>query len=158
VLECSFSSAVDLTTVSEPSRYLAKRIAGSSAWEVGPEHQPQTFGCVLPDLSALPWHNGCQTFFELVWQPPCLYLRKPAKDTPISIGGVPVRQSTYVLLSRAEIELCAEEGGAPVLAFRLFRCSEQVHDADPIAMARGREPQRVTKPRSCRRVDLLPSP
>jgi len=84
--------------------------------------QPQTFSHLVPDIAELPEeHQTGDSFFELAWQPPCLYLRKPTHATPLLVNSALVRQLTYVLLHNVEIGLCDPDTGNPCLSFRTLR-------------------------------------
>lgn len=48
-----------------------------------------------------PWDR----LFDIVWEPPCMILRKPARDAPLLVNGQLVRQDTFVLLHNVEIAL-----------------------------------------------------
>jgi len=121
VLECVHSAAVDVLALPKWRRCLARKLCVGSAWSIGPLQQPQTFCHLLPDSRVLQEeHWGHQHLFELAWQPPCLYLRKPTQDAPLLVNGTPVRQLTFVLLHGVEVSLGAG-GGPALLAFRVLR-------------------------------------
>jgi len=122
LLECVRADGVDLAQMSRWRRCLARRLQEGEAWPIGPLHQPQTFHHLIPDASKLPEeHRTHDALFEIAWQSPCLYLRKPVLETPILVKGAPVRHLTYVLLQNVEIELSDPSRGSPCLSFRILR-------------------------------------
>jgi len=126
VVECVHALGTDLDSLPRWQRRLAKRIAVEGSWPIGPSQQPETFQrllcCNAGDAAAsglaLP-ESGC--FFELSWEPPCLYLRKPAPDLPLLVDGAPVEQPAHALLGDAVIGLGLGGGGKPRIAFRILR-------------------------------------
>mmetsp|Transcript_31131 Transcript_31131/g.72274 ORF Transcript_31131/g.72274 Transcript_31131/m.72274 type:complete len:321 (+) Transcript_31131:191-1153(+) len=146
VLECIYSSAVDVSTLQQWQLCIAKRIERSQPWVVGPSLQPDSFSYFMPDLSQLP-EELRSDLFELSWEPPCLVLRKPCHSVHITVGGMPVRQLSYVLLSNIDISLCKEEGGTPLLTFRALRYSEwHQGPSGPRAVVTSRAAIRCTSP------------
>jgi len=120
VLECISSASMNVAGLSKTQRCVGKRVIVKQPWTVGPRQQPQAFKQLMPGFAPLPWEH----LFEIAWEPPCLFLRKPAPDAPLMVNGAPVRQSTFVLLHNVEIAILDPATGSadhPLLAFRLFR-------------------------------------
>mmetsp|Transcript_130560 Transcript_130560/g.279097 ORF Transcript_130560/g.279097 Transcript_130560/m.279097 type:complete len:1049 (-) Transcript_130560:68-3214(-) len=118
VLECIHAADVNIGSLGRWLRCIAKRCAVGNPWPIGPRHQPQMFESLLHDVHAIQ-----DQLFELVWRPPCIYMRNPAGDMIFLVDGMPVRQTGLLLLPRmAELSLCrADGGGAPLLSFHV-RC------------------------------------
>mmetsp|Transcript_86265 Transcript_86265/g.200575 ORF Transcript_86265/g.200575 Transcript_86265/m.200575 type:complete len:116 (-) Transcript_86265:112-459(-) len=78
--------------------------------------------------SAMPaFSGGC--FFELSWEAPCLYMRRPAKGLTLLVDGTPVEQPAHALLGNTVIGLGGRSGGPPRIAFRVFRDSAMEQEA-----------------------------
>lgn len=136
MLECVHSDGTDLAALSRWQRSIGKRIQEGERWPIGLSHQPDTFRHLVPDASKLPQeHQEYDVLFEIAWQPPCLYLRKPVAETPLLVNGTHVRQLTYVLLQNVEIELFDPGRGATCLTFRILRdaIAKQAMYGDPVA-------------------------
>mmetsp|Transcript_43659 Transcript_43659/g.135523 ORF Transcript_43659/g.135523 Transcript_43659/m.135523 type:complete len:303 (+) Transcript_43659:163-1071(+) len=127
MVECVHALGMDVDSLPRWQRRLAKRIAVDGSWPIGPSQQPETFkrflhcsaGDVAASGMALPL-TGC--FFELSWEPPCLYLRKPAPDLFVQVDGQSIERPAHALLRDAVIALGGHaSGGKPRIAFRVLR-------------------------------------
>lgn len=124
VLECKHSAGMDLTRLDRWERCITLRVVPGRPELIGPLQQPDAFKRFQPSNveRAQVWADA-KHLFELEWQPPCLFLRKPKPDTPLLVGGVPVRQQTYVLLNHSEIGICRAHGEKAQLVLKVDRTS-----------------------------------
>jgi len=131
VLECVSSSSLDIESVPRAQRTIGKRVGVRQPWSVGPRQQPAAFREFMPGFAKLPWEH----LFEIAWEPPCLFLRKPSANAPLMVNGATVRQSTFVLLHNVEIAVFDpampfDSNAEPLVAFRLFR--ESIRDGSVV--------------------------
>mmetsp|Transcript_138893 Transcript_138893/g.443471 ORF Transcript_138893/g.443471 Transcript_138893/m.443471 type:complete len:357 (-) Transcript_138893:75-1145(-) len=124
VLECvrtPAGGAAGPASMQRWERCIAVRVAPGRPQRIGPKYQSEAFERLLGEntseaLEAMLKHGY---FFQLEWEPPCLFLRKPASDCALMVGGSWVRQPTYVLLNSSEISLSGSQGGEVQLSFKV---------------------------------------
>lgn len=99
----------------ERQQFLTRCVTQGSAWCVGPRHQMVMFGCLLPErAAALPVE-----LFELAFEPPCLSLRRLAREMTFLVKGTPVNQESFALWDKVEVSLCDNASGVPCMTFRV---------------------------------------
>lgn len=127
VVECVHALGVDISRVPRWQRTLAKQISDREEWVIGESRQPQTFRHLVLEDNSDP-SRAC--LFELIWDPPCLYIRRLALGMSLLVDGISERQHYVALLSRdALVSFCRAGDGdaAPRFIFRILRdlASEQ---------------------------------
>lgn len=116
-LECVLSASVDLRTVPPGHRRLRAELVEGRPWRVGRRDEPEAMARLLRPAAA---PQDC--LFEIAWEPPCLVLIKPSRDSLLRVNGSLVKQTTFVLLQNSEIGVGdARDGSKPILAFRVQR-------------------------------------
>mmetsp|Transcript_104980 Transcript_104980/g.234341 ORF Transcript_104980/g.234341 Transcript_104980/m.234341 type:complete len:332 (+) Transcript_104980:44-1039(+) len=121
VLECVLALGVDVASLSRWERCIAARVQPGMLQPIGPRWQPRTFRRLLSDLPVDDVQQWDASLFELAWQPPCLYLKRPDKGTTMLVNGALVKHQTYVLLNNSVISLCDDGDEEPRIAFRVLR-------------------------------------
>jgi len=129
-IECVCAAGVDVDSLVGNQRCLAKCLAVGHPWAIGLRQQPQMFDLLAGVLEDWP----SASLFELAWEPPDLYIRKPALGLPLMVGpahtqGSPLRQCALALWRDTEIGLCAVEGGDPRIILRIHRDSAALQAA-----------------------------
>lgn len=117
VVECVHSCSVEVAALPRWQRCLQRRLPAVAPWPVGPEQQPEAFRRLLRGPLEL---KGTGCLFELYWEPPCLYLRRPASDPALLVDGEPAKPA-HALLGDVEVRLCSGKDLATQLAFRVRR-------------------------------------
>merc|ERR1740121_2955990 len=121
-LECVLSAGVDVRAMPPEHRRLRAELVEGRPWRVGRRDEPEAMARLLRPAAAL---QDC--LFEIAWEPPCLVLIKPSRDSLLRVNGSLVKQTTFVLLQNSEIGVGdTRDNGKPALAFRVQRDSNPV--------------------------------
>lgn len=122
VLECTRAPGTDISQLRRCDRCLTLSVAPGRPQKVGPRQQPEHFVRLLPCGEDFTEARGEDSeLFELLWEPPCLFLRKPVPEANIFVCGSRVQQATFVLLNSSEIGIAPCDGAPPSLAFKVDR-------------------------------------
>lgn len=100
VLELTFAKGRSLERLPCHERRFGRRLLPGQPWQIGPKSgKGNNGGGFIPELTTFPYDR----LFDVVWEPPCLYVRKPAPEAELWVGGSPVKSMTCVLLHGIEI-------------------------------------------------------
>ncbi|CAE8706464.1 unnamed protein product [Polarella glacialis] len=124
VLECTYSTGVDVDTLPLKHKCLALR-AGEAPWAVGRQQQPNLFARLVPDEATRTLIS--RSHVVLSWDGQTLRLKKLSPNN-VQLNGRPVQMGEEVPVTDGSCMIfCGRDNASPILSFNiLLRDSQSV--------------------------------